>query len=53
MKRKWTSFEEAEALYKSHTGESLDEWAMIDIYHRYRNEWKGYDGFLDWLIYNE
>jgi hypothetical protein len=26
---------------------------MIDMYHRYRNVWKLYDGFIDWLIYNE
>ncbi len=53
MKKKYTTLEEATAQYTAHTGKIPEAWAMIDLYHRYRNEWKSFDGFLDWLIYTE
>lgn len=53
MKKKYTTFEEATAQYTAHTGEIPEAGAMIDLYHRYRNVWQSFNGFLDWLIYNE
>lgn len=53
MKRKYETLEEATAQYTAHTGEIPEAGAMFDLYHRYRNEWKAFDGFLDWLIYHE
>ena len=52
MKKKYETLEEATALYTAHTGNIPEAWEMVDLYHRYRNEWQGYNGFLDWLIYN-
>ncbi len=53
MKKKYTTLEDATAQYTAHTGEIPEAWAMIDLYHRYRAEWKHYKDFLEWLIYNE
>ena len=53
MKKKSETLAEATALYTAHTGNIPEAWEMIDMYHRYRNVWKLYDGFIDWLIYNE
>lgn len=53
MKKKYETLEEATAQYTAHTGEIPEAGAMFDLYHRYRNEWKAFDGFLDWLIYHE
>jgi len=51
--KKYTSMDEAIAQYTAHTGLIPEVTAMIALYHLYRNEWKAFDGFLDWLIYNE
>lgn len=51
MKKKWTPLDEATAQYTEITGEVPEEGQMIDLYHRYRNEWKHFDGFRDWMMY--
>ena len=51
MKKKWTTIDEATAQYTEITGEVPEVGQMIDLYHRYRNEWKYFDGFRDWMMY--
>lgn len=51
MKKCWTTLEEAEVQYTAITGKVPELSEMCDLYHRYRNEWKGFDGFHDWLTY--
>lgn len=53
MKRKYTTFDEAVAQYTQYTGDVPEAGKMIDLYHRYRNNWKSYNSFLEWMIYNE
>lgn len=52
MKKKWTTFEDATVQYAEYAGVIPNELDMIDMYHRYRSEWKAFDGFVDWLVYN-
>ena len=52
MKKKYTSYEEAESQYTAYIGTAPEMWVFIDLYHRYRNEWKHFNDFLEWLIYN-
>ena len=52
MRAKWTTLEEAEVQYTAITGKVPELSEMCDLYHRYRNEWKGFDGFHDWLTYH-
>ncbi len=53
MKRKCITLEEATAQYAEYTGCIPEAGDMIDMYHCYRNEWKAYNGFIEWLMYHE
>lgn len=52
MKKRWTTLDEATAQYTAFTGKVPEYNRMIDLYHRYRNEWKHFDGFRDWMMYH-
>ena len=49
MKIRWTTFEEAAVEYTALTGEIPEASLMFGLYHRYRNEWKHFNGFRDWM----
>ncbi len=51
--KKYSTFEGAIAQYTEYIGCIPEAGHMFNIYHRYRNEWKAYKSFLDWLIYHE
>ncbi len=53
MKKRWTTFDEAAAQYTAYTGKVPEESKMQDLYHQYRNEWKGFDGFRNWMEYHQ
>ena len=53
MKKRLTTFDEAEAQYKAYTGKAPELSKMCELYHRYRNEWNGFDDFHDWMIYHQ
>lgn len=53
MKKKYETLEEATAIYTKYAECIPEEADMVDMYHRYRNEWKGFNGFLDWLMYHD
>jgi len=51
MKKRWTTFDEATAQYTDFAGKVPEYGQMIDLYHRYRNEWTYFKDFHDWLMY--
>ena len=53
MKKRWTTFDEAAAQYTAYTGKVPEESKMQVLYHQYRNEWKGFDGFRNWMEYHQ
>lgn len=53
MKRTIHTFEQAVELYTKHAGIAPEITEMFNLYHEYRKVAKGFDGFIDWLSYNE
>lgn len=49
MKR-YTTYEEAINQYMEHTGEVPTIKRMDEMYHKYRLDWRHYNGFTDWMI---
>lgn len=52
MKKTYTTFEQAISVYCEHYGECPTEARITDLYHKYRTEWKHYNGFADWMLNN-
>ncbi len=51
--KKYPTFEEAITQYTEYTGRIPEIEHIIEVYHRYRSEYKGYKSFIEWMIYNE
>jgi len=52
MKKIKVTYEQAVEEYKSVYGEDPTFNEITDLYHRYANEWRHFDGFIDWLAYH-
>ncbi len=50
--KKVDSFDNAIVSYKDILGECPEITEIIDLYHSYRNCWKQYRSFSEYLIYN-
>ena len=53
MRRTYDTMEQAISIFNDRYGKEPTQREIIHLYHQYRNNWKPYDGFLDWLIYHE
>ena len=53
MKKKRDTFEQGIEIYNARYGKAPTISEIIDLWHRYANEWKHFDGFADWLTYHE
>ena len=52
MRKHWTTWDEATQEYAKHTGLIPELSEFTSLYHNYRNNWKHFDGFIDWMRYN-
>jgi len=52
MKKTRTTYDEAIGIYATFYGMAPTVKEITDLWHRYANEWKHFNGFTDWLTYN-
>ncbi|GHU55151.1 hypothetical protein AGMMS49975_16550 [Clostridia bacterium] len=52
MKKKYTTYDDAIKQYNIYFGKIPTFNEITNLYHKYRNEWKHFDGFTDWLVYH-
>jgi hypothetical protein len=52
MKKAKTAYEEAIVIYTTFYGTPPAFNEITGLYHKYANEWKHFDGFMNWLTYN-
>ena len=50
-KRTKTSYEEAIKIYNKYFGKCPTFNEITELWHKYSNNWKPYDGFADFLTY--
>lgn len=49
MRKTYTTYDQAIGEYNNYFGEAPTFDQITDLYHRYRNNWRLYNGFADWL----
>lgn len=53
MKRTINTFDEAVAIYTKNVGKAPEVTEMFNLYHEYRKVAKQFNGFMDWMSYEE
>lgn len=53
MKKQRTPYEQAAAIWTVHHGTVPTYTQVTNSWHEYANNWKHFDGYADWLKYNE
>ena len=51
MKNKRTTFETAIEIYNKLTGSAPTEIIITNLWHVYAGEWKKWNGFEEWMVY--
>jgi hypothetical protein len=52
MNKKRTTYDTAVEIYNNRYGKEPTQKEIENLWHKYANEWKNYDGFIDWLEYH-
>ena len=52
MRKTKTTYDEAIAIFTTFYKRAPNFNEITGLWHRYANEWRHFDGFMDWIINN-